>query len=93
MGSLVWTESWRVAGQPLGGGSVTTLASGVSTDMARIAIDQTNIYILDGDLIKKLPFSGGIVENLAPAHGGSIADQSAANQDMSHRWHECLLDR
>ena len=79
---IYWAEIWRVAKAQIGGGSTTTLASGISSDMARIAIDQSNIYILDGDLVKKVPIAGGTVEKLSSSHGGSIGDLSAVNQDI-----------
>ena len=80
--NVYWAEFWRVADATLGGGSPTTLASGISSDMARVAADQSNVYILDGDLIKKVPINGGTVEKLSSAHGGSIGDLSAINQDI-----------
>jgi Carboxypeptidase regulatory-like domain len=80
--NIVWAETWRVAKAPLGGGPATTLASGITTDMARIAVDQSNIYILDGDFVKKVPINGGTVEKLSPAHGGNINDDSAINQGI-----------
>jgi hypothetical protein len=81
--NIYWNEFWRIAKAPIGGGGpITTLASGISSDMARIAADQTNVYILDGDLIKKVPLNGGTVEKLSSAHGGSIGDFSAINQDI-----------
>ncbi|OIQ99461.1 hypothetical protein GALL_183980 [mine drainage metagenome] len=80
--NVYWTELWRIADAPITGGLPTTLASGISSDMARIAADQVNIYILDGDLVKKLPINGGTVEKLSAAHGGSIGDLSVINQDI-----------
>jgi hypothetical protein len=59
-----------------------TLASGVSTSMARIAVDASNVYVLDGDFIKTLPTAGGPVEKLAVARG-NIGDFSLINQDIA----------
>jgi len=80
---LVWTELWRVARAPLAGGPALTLASGISTDLARIAVGQDKIVILDGDLIKQMATGGGTVEKLAAAHGTSIGDLSVRNQDIA----------
>jgi hypothetical protein len=64
---LVWTELWRVGAAPAAGGATTTLASGIVNSLTRIAVDQNNIYVLDGELIKVLPLAGGKVERLAAA--------------------------
>lgn len=81
--NIYWTEFWRVADRSINaGGAPITLASGISSGMPRIAADQNNVYILDGDLIKKLPINGGMIEKLSSAHGGSIADVSVVNQDI-----------
>ncbi|HEY2675672.1 MAG TPA: carboxypeptidase-like regulatory domain-containing protein [Steroidobacteraceae bacterium] len=79
--NAVWAESWRVAAAPLAGGAATTLASGISTSMARITVDASHVYVLDADFIKILPTSGGTVEKLAAARG-DIADSSLVNQDI-----------
>ena len=81
--NVVWAETWRVGKAPLGGGSVTTLASGIASNLACIAVDQTNLYTLDGDYIKKVPLAGGTVEVLASARLGSINDLSLTNQDIA----------
>ncbi len=60
--NFAWTEVWRVAQAPLAGTPVTTIASGISSNLARIAVDQTNVYILDGDMIKTVPLGGGTIE-------------------------------
>jgi hypothetical protein len=66
-----------------------TLATGIeflpqlfASDMARIAVDQFNVFILDGGLIKVVPLAGGTIEKLASAHLGSIADFSRRNMDI-----------
>jgi hypothetical protein len=80
--NAVWSESWRVAKGPLAGGPRTTLASGISSSMARIAVDASHVYVLDGDFIKTLPTAGGTVEKLAAARG-DIGDISLVNQDVA----------
>ncbi|HKF97601.1 MAG TPA: hypothetical protein VKB20_05050, partial [Steroidobacteraceae bacterium] len=66
-GNLVWTELWRVGAAPAAGSPVTTLASGIANSLTRIAADQNNLYILDGELIKAVPLAGGKVERLTAA--------------------------
>ncbi len=80
--NLVWSEQWRLAKKSNTGGLISTLVSGVSSDMARITIAQSNVYILDGDLVKVVPLSGGTVEKLAPAKFGSIVNLSLRNVDI-----------
>ncbi len=81
--SVVWSEQWRIAKAPTGGGSIATQVSGISSDMARIAIAQSEVYILDGDLVKVVPLAGGKVEKFASAKLGSIADLSLMNVDIA----------
>jgi hypothetical protein len=50
--NIVWAELWRVA-KAATGGTTVTLASGISSDLPRIAADQAGLYVLDGDLINK----------------------------------------
>jgi len=64
---LVWSELWRVGASPAAGGPTTTLASGIANSLTRIATDQNNIYVLDGELIKVVPLEGGTVERQAAA--------------------------
>jgi hypothetical protein len=64
---LVWSELSRVGASPAAGGPTNTLASGIANSLARIAADQNNIYVLDGELIKAVPLAGGKVERLAGA--------------------------
>jgi hypothetical protein len=80
--NVVWAEFWRVA-KWAPAGNVTTLASGISSDLPRITADQANLYVLDGDLIKTMPLGGGRFEKLASAHGGVIGDIGAVNQDIT----------
>ena len=80
---LVWSEAWRVAASPVVGGATSTVASGISSNLARIAVDATSVYVLDGDFIKTIPIAGGQVQKLAAAHGESIGDLSVANQDIA----------
>ena len=79
---LVWAESWRVGQASSGNYAPTTLASGITTSMPRIAADQSDIYILDGDYIKKVSINGGAIEKLGSAHGGNLGDISAINLDI-----------
>jgi hypothetical protein len=81
--NLVWAENWRIAKAFLGDSSIATLASGLTTDMPRIAVGQNDVYVLDGDYIKKMPTNGGTLEKLASAHGGKIQDLSVQNQDIA----------
>ena len=81
--NLVWTENWRVAKALISDGLAITLASGLTTDMPRIAVDQNDVYVLDGDYVKKMPINGGTLEKLTPAHGGKIQDLSVQNQDIA----------
>jgi hypothetical protein len=80
--NAVWAESWRVARGPIAGGAATTLASGISTNMARIAVDASHVYVLDADLIKTLPTAGGVVEKLA-ATRATLGDLSSVDQDIA----------
>jgi len=79
-GNVVWTEAWRVA--RLASGNSRTIASGIATRMARIAVDDANVYVLDGDYIKRVPITGGIPERLTWSHGTSLGDISVVNQDI-----------
>lgn len=81
--NLVWTEAWRVGQAPAGGGQTATLASGISSVMARIAVDQTTIYILDGNFIKTVPIAGGPIGKLSSANGGLIGALNAQDQDIA----------
>jgi hypothetical protein len=78
--NAVWAESGRVARRPLAGGAATTLASGISSSMARIAVDASYVYVLDNDFIKTLPTAGGTVEKLAPAR---VNDPTVGVQDIA----------
>jgi len=81
--NLVWTEAWRVGQAPVGGGQPVTLASGISSVMARIAVDQTTVYVLDGDFIKTVPIAGGPIGKLSSANGGLIGALSVQDQDIA----------
>ncbi len=50
--------------------------------MARIAVEGSQVYILDGDFIKTVPTAGGTVEKIAVAHG-DLGDFSLVNQDIA----------
>jgi hypothetical protein len=63
--NLAWTEAWRVGKATSSGANSATLASGIAADMARIAADASNVYVLDGSFIKKIPLGGGQAEKLA----------------------------
>lgn len=74
---------WRIAKAPAAGGiPITTLASGVESGLAPIAADDSNLYILDELLIKKIPLDGGKVEKLAAAHD-LIGDFGARSMDIA----------
>ena len=79
---LAWSELWRVAKVPIAIGPTTTVISGIESNLARIAVAQGNVYILDGDLIKVVPLNGGTVEKMASARLGSIGDFSRKNGDI-----------
>jgi len=79
---LAWNEVWRVAKAPRNGGTTTTIVSGIESDMVRISIAQTNVYVLDGDFIKMVPLAGGTVEKLAPANLGLIGGLSFRGGDI-----------
>lgn len=81
--NVAWSEQWRIAKAPTAGGSVATQVSGIASDMARIAIAQSRVYILDGDLVKVVPLAGGKVEKFASAKLGSIDDFSVMNVDIA----------
>jgi hypothetical protein len=80
--NIVWAEFWRLA-KSTSGGVAVTLASGISSDLPRIAADQSNLYVLDGVLLKSMPLGGGTLEKLASAHGGAIVDLAGINQDIA----------
>ena len=82
-GSLVWADNWRVGTAGLDGSAVNTLASGIAGPMARIASDSANIYVLDGDYIKKVPLAGGTMTAVASANLGSIGDASQVGLDIA----------
>ena len=81
--NLVWAEPWRLGRAALDGSSVKTLASGISSGMSPIAVDSSNVYVLDGDYIKKVPLAGGTMEKVTSAHSGTIGDLSVVNQDIA----------
>ena len=81
-GNIAWTEPWRIALSSAGAAPVT-IAGGVASDVARIAADTSNIYVLDGDYIKKLPIAGGIPMKLAAAHAPNLGDASAIDYDIT----------
>jgi hypothetical protein len=81
--NLVWTEPWRIGKAAAGGTGVTTLASGIGSNMARIATDAASVYVLDGDFIKKVPLAGGQAEKLAYTNSGILGDLSLAVQDIA----------
>lgn len=85
---LYWAEVWRLAQSP--GDQVTpitTLASGIASELARIAVDDQFVYILDG-FIKKVPINGGIVEMLTTQVGfgglGLTVSLGDLSQDASN---------
>jgi hypothetical protein len=81
--TLAWFEMWRLARRPHASGEVLTIASGIAADMPRIAADATYVYVLDTDLIKRVPIAGGPVEKLAPTRFGAFSDFSTVGQDIT----------
>ena len=81
--SLAWTEAWRIGKAAATGAGITTLASGIGSNMARIATDAGSVYVLDGDFIKKVPLAGGQAEKLAYTNSGVLGDVSLAAQDIA----------
>ena len=80
--NLAWTEAWRVGKATSSGANRATLASGIAADMARIAADASNVYVLDGSFIKKIPLGGGQAEKLAYT-STVLDDQSLTVQDIA----------
>lgn len=59
--------------------------------MAGIAVDQTTIYVLDGDFIKMVPIAGGPIGILSSANGGfidalNVQDQHIATDGINVYW-------
>jgi hypothetical protein len=80
--NVVWAEYWRV-GKLAPGSSPKTIASGISTDLPRIAADQTNLYVADGEFIKTLPLAGGMLEKLTTANGASFSIRGTTDPDIA----------
>ena len=76
---LCFGEAWRLGILPVVGGTATTLASGLLTPLARIAVDQLSVYVLEDDSIKTVPLAGGIVEQLAAVQGRASGTAIAAD--------------
>jgi hypothetical protein len=81
--TLVWSEDWRIGRAPVSGGAAATVAAGIGTNMARIAISQSKVYILDGAYIKAVPLTGGSIEKLAASAGGAIDDFAVRTGDIT----------
>ncbi len=81
--TLTWTEAWRVAKGTTSATGITTLASGIVSNMARISADANNVYVLDSSYIKKIPLAGGRLEKLAYTTDGRLDDLSARVQDIT----------
>jgi hypothetical protein len=65
--ALVWTEAWRIVKAPASGGLATSLATGIATNMPRLLADDKFVYVLDGDLVKKVSVTGGKLQRVAAA--------------------------
>jgi hypothetical protein len=65
------------------GGGVATIASGIASNLARIAADANSLYVLDGDYVKKLPIAGGQAQKLAYTNDGVLGDFSLKAQDIA----------
>ena len=81
--TLVWVENWRIAKSLIGDGLATTLVSGITTEMPRIAVDQSYVYVLDGNYVKKIPINGGTPEKLISINGGNPYGLIAPNYDIA----------
>jgi hypothetical protein len=81
--NLAWTEAWRVGKAAMTGGGVATIASGIASNLARIAADANSLYVLDGDYVKKLPLAGGQAQKLAYTNDGVLGDFSLKAQDIA----------
>jgi len=81
--NIVWSEVWRIGKAPISGGAAVTVVSGIAENMARIAISQSNVYILDGEYIKAVPLTGGSVEKVVGSAGTAIADFSVQAGDIT----------
>ncbi len=67
-GAIGLTEGFgRIARVPAGGGTATTVVSGVTTDSAPICVSGSDVFIADKLRIKKVSLSGGMPETLAVA--------------------------
>ncbi len=80
---IAWGETWRIGRAPVGGGNASTAVSGITTNMARIAISQSTVFVLDGEYIKAVPLSGGTIEKVASSAGGAISDFSVQGGDIT----------
>jgi len=80
---IVWAEDWRI-GRAIGnGGPAATTVSGIGDNMPRIAITQSQVYVLDGEYIKAVPLAGGMIEKVSAAGNGAIDDFSWRPGDIT----------
>jgi len=80
---VTWTEHWRIGRLDSGSASPVTIKSGIASDLAQIAVANSNVYVLDGDFIKFVPLAGGMPEKVAPARGGSLDNISFVDGDIT----------
>ena len=73
-GNLYWTEGgdhppddgmWRIATAPRDGGPPVSAVAGVSRDFAPMAAAAGNLYVGEGQNLKRVPLTGGTVEFVA----------------------------
>jgi hypothetical protein len=81
--NIAWSEAWRIGRAPISGGVAVTAVSGITENMARIAISQSKVYILDGEYIKAVPLMGGNVEKVVGSAGTAITDFSVQGGDIT----------
>ena len=81
--NIAWSEAWRIGRAPISGGVAVTAVSGIAENMARIAISQSKVYILDGEYIKAVPLMGGNVEKVVGSAGTAITDFSVQGGDIT----------
>ncbi len=83
---LYWAEAWRVGTASRPAGRASTLASGVSDPLPRLAASARGLLVADGPFLKVLPFRGGNAERL-----GYIVDVDGGPA-MPHRAADLVAD-
>jgi hypothetical protein len=82
-GNLFWADpSYSlIKSIPVGGGAITTLASGVTA--SDLAVDDVNVYWLDGSNVNKAPIAGGLATVLV---SGQVSPSSIATDGQRVYW-------